>query len=534
MKVALVFTLLVLSLLSGCDQKQGESTSQGGIAKPTGLSHPEWLMKKAKAETWMKAKYDAGGHTMPGSPSWLIYMQFLESEFKEIGMVDMFKHSWKFDRWSTSVMPDHSKWSLAIGKYKMQVANYAAFSGSTPTKGITAPLVFCDPKHLPKDIKGKIVVFKTQSEPTNWRIDKSFETLFTWHDYEYVSDEGSFPPILTVVKPEISVVFDTYYQLEQAKAFRKILKEGKAAGGLFVLNGTFQRFAGIESYTVPEVYGVPVLFIDEKTGREIIAAAKNRAKATLKLEAKVAPSALYQLYGYLPGKNYGKENDEYVLLCTHTDGPSISQENGALGLLGVASYFSQFPQSKRDRTLLLYLDSRHYYPGGKSAAGKYDFVTAYPDIAKKVVASLSMEQLGQFEFREKNGHYERTGFTEGVMLWTRNNQKLVDAAISVVHKYELPRTRVTNVERKGVNGKTQGLWYGVGAIALAKPNELVQMPTLNVPGFSLLGAMGGYWTTMSQIENFDISLFVKQVSAMTELTELLLKADLKTIKPEGS
>lgn len=522
----------VFVLLSACFEKQEVNVPDGHLVKSaSGVAHPEWLVTSEAAKTWAEAKQAAGGHTLPGSPSWKTYMRFLEGEFKNFGMIDMFKHQWSFDRWFTSEMPDHSKWSLVVGGKDIPAANYAAFSGLTPPGGVKASIVFYDESQPPKDIKGKIVVFKTKPSPKDADMDKTFETLFTWHDYEYLSDGDSFPPIHTVVTPDKSVVFDNYYQLKQVRAYRDILKKGQAAGGLFILNGGYERLAGIESFIVPNIYGVPVLILDENAGAQVIAAAKSKKKATLRLEAKTEKSEIYQLYGYLPGKNYGTSNDEFVLLCTHTDGPSVSQENGAIGLLGITQYFSRFPKEERNRTLLLFLDSRHYYPGAEWGSREHDFIPVYPDVAKKVVASMSMEHLGQYEFREKEGKYERTGQPEGVLLWSRNNQKLIDAAIASVKNYALPRTRVTNVERPGVNGQSQGIWYGIGAIALATPNDVPDMPTLNVPGYALLGGMGGYWTTMSQIQNFDPELFVKQVAVATELTEMLMTADLNQIKP---
>ena len=73
------------------------------------------------------------------------------------------------------------------------------------------------------------------------------------------------------------------------------------------------------------------------------------------------------MIGYLPGKNYGTDKDEQIILTNHTDGPSITQDNGALGILGIIKYFSNIPQEKRDRTLLIYLDCRHYMPGMEQA-----------------------------------------------------------------------------------------------------------------------------------------------------------------------
>ena len=84
----------------------------------------------------------------------------------------------------------------------------------------------------------------------------------------------------------------------------------------------------------------------------LIQAAKENKNATIVLNSNVEKSEAYQLIGYLPGKHYGTEKDEQIILTNHTDGPSITQDNGALGILGIIKYFSNIPQDQRDRTLL--------------------------------------------------------------------------------------------------------------------------------------------------------------------------------------
>src|SRR5205085_951320 len=105
---------------------------------------------------------------------------------------------------------------------------------------------------------------------------------------------------------------------------------------------------------------LPTLYLDRNAGRPVIADAKAGKRATLRLIGTIEPTDTYQLIAYLPGRNYGTPQDEQVLLITHTDGPSISQEDGALGLLGIVKYFSKIAKADRSRTLFVLLDNRHY------------------------------------------------------------------------------------------------------------------------------------------------------------------------------
>ncbi|QWU17895.1 hypothetical protein SAMN04487895_105336 [Paenibacillus sophorae] len=51
------------------------------------------------------------------------------------------------------------------------------------------------------------------------------------------------------------------------------------------------------------------------------------------------------IYAVLPGMN----DDETIILNTHTDGPNTCEENGGIALLAMAKYFSQIPKEWRNR-----------------------------------------------------------------------------------------------------------------------------------------------------------------------------------------
>lgn len=208
-------------------------------------------------------------------------------------------------------------------------------------------------------------------------------------------------------------------------------------------------------------------------------------------------------------------------MTSHTDGPSVSQENGALGVLAIVRYFSNIPQSVRPRTLMIYLDNRHYMPGMESAFAQYDWFTLHPEAKTSVVASVGTEHLGQVEYNEVGEVYAQTGRVESSFLWARNNQLLIDMAIDAVKASKWPRCQVNCVERPGVNNLLQGVWYGLGGIAR----------TWNIPGYGTMGTQGGYWATTARISAFDKNLFYKQIATMSQLTGQLMVAKLIAIDP---
>src|SRR4029077_6745125 len=136
---------------------------------------------------------------------------------------------------------------------------------------------------------------------------------------------------------------------------------------------------------------MPTLYIDRDTGAEVAAAARAGKQATLRLIAKTEAAEGDQLFGYSPGQGYGPPDDKQVLLITHTDGPSISQENGAIGILSIVKYFSRIPRDQRPRSLMLFYDCRHFMPGAERAFASEDYAASHPDVYSKVIASMGIE-----------------------------------------------------------------------------------------------------------------------------------------------
>jgi hypothetical protein len=367
-------------------------------------------------------------------------MAFLEDKLKKYGVVDMTKNTWTYDRWSTSEWPDSSNWTLISNGQPVKVAHYGAYSGSTGSEGITRDLVLYTPNAPPESLKGKIVVFRTMPHPAP-PLDNNYKEWFTLNDYEYRSSED-FPPLFTQVPPSESVSYDVWWQLRQTALVNRVLTQTQAAGGIVVFNMTYDRLAGLYTFPIPTLSNTPTLYVDRIAGAKVLQDAKDGKKATLKLLAKVEPTETYQLLGYLPGRHYGTAQDEKVLLTTHTDGPAVLQDNGAFGVLGIVAYFSHIPQAERPRTLMIYLDNRHYMPGMEKAFEKEDYFARKPEAKKSLVALVATEHLGQIEFRETETKYEPTGKVEPSFLWARNNQKQIDMAVKAVKDHRWPRVMV--------------------------------------------------------------------------------------------
>lgn len=481
---------------------------------------PEWAVTADEGYEWAQVK-DANLPAITGSLEWNNYIAFLEIQLTEYGVVDMFRNSWNFDRWDTT--DDSSGWSLVSDGEPVRVAHYAANSGVSANDGITAELVYYDHDDPPDSIEGKIVVFPVQPHPEP-PYDDNYKINFTFNDYEWRANDESYYDLYEYVPPEFSFTFDIWWQLRQR--FWDIAVEGKAAGHIIVYDMAFERTEGLYTFPVPPLHESPGLVLSREDGAKVIEDAKAGRNATLTLQATIENAEAYQTIAYLPGRNYGTPDDEQILLINHTDGPSITQDNGALGLLAIVKYFSHIPQEHRPRTLTVFLDSRHYYPGMERAAEEVSWLTRYPEAKDKLVGIIQAEHLGEMDYREVDGRVEEVGLAEQSYLWSRNNPILIDAAVAAAKRYDWERVQVAVPERPGINGGFQQVWWGVGSIALPGREN-----SLDLPGFGMGSFLGFYWTTASGIERWNKELFRNQAHTMTELTGILMTADLDEIKP---
>lgn len=488
--------------------RQGGDASGGAVSATTSLT-------PAEALEWHRIKDSHGGPTYTGSVSWKSFVAFVEAKLAQYGCVDQVHNRWEFDRWVTSDWPDDSNWGLTIAGEKLPVASYGANSGSTPPQGLTAGLVVYDPLRSTTEYAGKIVIVQAQ-------VTSEMMSALDW-DYEYASPTRGTPqPSHVPKRPHASQAMSLFAQITQfPRAIPALLAAG-AVGSLFVLDAGVEQAAGMYTFPVPAIHQLPSLFLDRNAGERALAAAERGEAATIRLAAKVERAQAAQTIAFLPGRRYGHADDEVIQLTTHTDGPSISQDNGALGLLGVIKYLSQVPQAQRSRTLMVFLDCRHYMPGDEHDFAQQDWFVRHPAAGRNVVGLIHMEHLGQLGYYEVGDRLVPTGVTEPFSVWATNNQQLVDLAIRVVQETGLPGAMIRNVDRPGIHGRSQGPWFGLGAVARQ----------LGIPAFGIMGLLGAYWSSASRVDRLDPELFVKQVETFARLTTELMAMDLASKRTE--
>jgi hypothetical protein len=510
LKTALV---VFVCMLAACSAERINITQPKDYQRFLTTVNPEFMITTSEALAWHQYK-DQFGPTYSGNKSWHKFLSFTKKKFKALGVENLTANKWTYARWHTSDWPDDSDWSLKSDGRPVKVAHYGAYSGATGPEGITAKLALLNSQAEMSTYSGKLVVVPVAPHPKP-PLKEDYEKWFTLNDYEFLSDADTFPPMFTKVSTINSVAYDVMWQLRQTIKINAFLAKSNAAGGIVVFNMGYDRLAGLYTFPVLKLFNNPTLYLDRDAGDQVIEDAQLGKTATLKLVAEVEPTETYQLIGYLPGKDYGTPRDEKIILITHTDGPSISQDNGAFGLLGIVSYFSHFPKSARPRTLMVFLDNRHYMPGMEQGNIDRDWFTKHPEERESIVALIAMEHLGQVEFREVGNAFAPTGKIEPSFLWTRNNQVLIDKAIKAVKDNNWSRVMVQSVERPGIHKRPQGVWYGMGKIALE----------WDLPAYAAMGTQGAFWSTTGRLDEFNKKQFVTQVAAMCQLTGELMLMD---------
>lgn len=178
----------------------------------------------------------------------------------------------------------------------------------------------------------------------------------------------------------------------------------------------------------------------------------------------------------------------------------------------------------------MFLDCRHYMPGMEMSHLSPDWLHRHPETKEPIVGMIHVEHLGEIEYREIDVKVEATGLAEHSYLWTRNNKQLVDHAIKAVKEHQPSRVQVVVPERPGINGDRQLRWWGVSVIEV-RDFDCENYHCLDVPGYGLANNLGYFYTIHANIDRWNRELFLSQVKTMTQLTGVMMIADLENIRP---
>lgn len=442
-----------------------------------------------KNEVWEQQVWMAKlGPKYTGNRAHTTFVDFLADQMNRLRL-DVGRDRYSFPRWEMTrsairvVAADGSN-------VPANLSSYFPYSGQTGPEGVTGELVFAgrNPSFVLDNLRGKVALVEC---PVNTR---TFAQLYKpWG----VHPSGEHFP--AAVSPARGPIGDlTPFQ--------------KAGAVAVVLAWTDISDANAADQYSPfsrPPQGIPGVYVSRSVGSRLREAAGTGAKATVVLEAQTfTDSPTETITATLPGSSA----DEVIILNTHTDGPNATEENGALGLLALAKYFSRIPKADRRRTLVFPMTTGHF--AGPWVPSIRGFIDKHPDVVKKAVAAVTVEHLGCREWLDvAPQRYEATGKNEWSVAITPSKPM----ALALVDALE------DSLDRAAVVDPVGGGFLGEGS-SLSRAG----IPTIGYipqPNYLLAGPADGCIDKLSaDLMHSQIGVFAKLVHRIDALSAEELKA----------
>jgi hypothetical protein len=545
------------------------SAAQQVSPKLTAVDH-EMMVSAAEIQNWLDRK-DSWGPAYTGGPAWKKFMELIHAEMKSMGLVNLVDYSFPYTRWYTTEFPDKAGWSLSSDGAPVEVASYGTQSGSTGPGGITAPMILYD-LAVPVEqrpplsaLAAKIVVVKQQPYDTLGTPQRrpigvgapatpsaycgnppackppvpgagppspqwgNPGPLMAYMDYEYRADPDTYPtPLFERTPVNVEASFRNRDQFGQIReVITNVLVPAGAVGAVTVMDLSPLAAAGARIHPTPRQFNVPLLMLDRVAGAKVLADAAAGKTGKLVLDAHEESNAeAYQVAATLPGRNYGTASDQSILLATHVDGPSVVEDDGALGILAALRYYSRIPQSERPKSIVAFFDTRHFVAGTE---GSYpsDLVIARPELFKTVVGGVAMEHFGGLQFAENGNAYAATGKAATTYIWGWPNPLAIEEASNAIKDQQVPRAINDVPARPGRNGKPQQGWLGGGFSRYLV--DLGGWPGWHISGDWPSAGFQAYYPAARSRVSADV--FRKQASAAVQLVNALMVKDVIALAP---
>lgn len=369
---------------------------------------PGLLPDEATLQAWQTYMVDLGPR-FTGSPALRAWHDFLAAQLAGAGLT-VGREPIAIDWWR------HRTWSLTLIEDGVEtpvpVASYFPYSGHTPYGGVTAAMVDTGsglaPEILLSDVDGRIAFFELDLLPANMGLFYANATYVHDPDMTMTPLTDYTRMSLSILAPQVSII-----QPEQSTSLYHLREQG-AVGAIVSLGASAENAAG--QYTPfhhhpGDNLDVPTLYVDRATGDLIKARIAAGAQARLELVVdEHVGDRTDDIVATLPGMS-----DEVVIVNTHTDGTSASEENGGIAAVALARYFATLPIECRSKTLVFVLTPGHFHGGIGGDIGR--FIGNHPEIIEKAVASLTPEHLGQNEWLDDAEGFHASGRFEPAVFF---------------------------------------------------------------------------------------------------------------------
>jgi hypothetical protein len=462
----------------------GRVSLQGAAASPLRSD-----LLPTQKEVWDDLLWMAKlGPKYTGNKAHTDFVEFLAHGMQSAGL-EVVREHYTFPRW------DARRWAISVegasggGRTSVPVTSYFPYSGQTPPAGVTGEIAYAgtNPNVRLEGLRGKVALVDFHTNTRQWS-----------HLYQLW---GFHPPgerFPDSIRPARGGVND--------------LTPFQKAGAVAVILG----WTDISDANAADQYtpfsrppqGMPGLYVGRETLAKLRGLASAGAKATVVLEADVFPDTPTDT---LIATLAGQTRDEVIIVNTHTDGPNATEENGAVGILALARYFSKIPKSERRRTLVMPLTSGHF--AGPWVPSIRGVMQKYPDLVQKAVAAVTVEHLGCREWMDDQSMvYQATGKNEWSVAITPD-RSMGTAMVQAL---------AGSVDRCGVVNPVNGGWLGEGG-GLSRAG----VPTIGYipqPNYLLAGSADMCLDKLSaELMHGQVQVFAKVIHTIDTMSRAELK-----------
>lgn len=483
--------------------------------------NPDYLMTEDEGREWHEYKATLGP-LYPGYEHFDEYLNFIKDKLTEYGCVDYTETRWPFESYRVNDWPDHDSGvlGLTVDGEELPVGTFLMLSASSGEEGVTGEMVFFDlaSDEEPKEgaFEGKIVVMKPKPIPEP-PYSTSFLESYAYTDTNYRTDPEPPAGLLEFVDPTINCSWNTRWDFGQWGTMNEYAETGKAAALICLSALTYGCLEGLydrQDFRASH----PAIVVDRVTAQVVEEAAKAGKTATVKLISEFFDTENWNFLYFLPGKDYGTDADDYITINTHSDAMALTQDNGALGALGIARYFSHIPQEQRPKTIVFNIDTRHFVEGFEAGNFEHDPYQVYPEVTKKVSVTLGMEHMGEMEGAEdyENNKMVPTGRPEYSFMKADDNDWCARVLIQAAADSGLERADVKIDGRPGNAGLYKSRVRSVQAychnLDVAIIGEAGNWP-------------GAHTQTFSTMDYFGSKKFRDEVHLWTQVVSNLMSVD---------
>ncbi len=476
---------------------------------------PKLAPSTATLNKWLRQLHNFGPIRATGTPQCRAFEEFLATEFTKLGCTierDQFK--------LTSFECDIADCSIEVKEdtgatRKLDVVAYYPFGGTTAGK---------------PDVTGRLIYLGDASgtgAQTTARIQAAIAAV---PKEQLANSIAVFAMPLVAGGSRAPVVYHPEQfpkPLPQPVGAPRVASQGGQAPMAAVENlckGVILCYTDCSSDAARHNYlpfsdqhrKIPGLWVGRDDAAYLISMT-GRASATMRCDAKLTPNARADsLLAVMKG-----ESEEVVYLTTHTDGPNEVNDNGALGLLAIATYFAKAP---RKRTLVFSLPTGHYaggairdaVTGSGRASGTGGNMTKWPQYVQRAVGQMALEQMGAMEWADVGFRWGPTG-RPSPENW-------------------IPTPGVERVIGKMLLASTSGedpKWSRSGLVESGQaPGEGGGLRSRGIPGIGLMGSPHYFFRADPKgvIDKLNPRLMKNQVNIATKMIVLMSRLTPQQLK----